>query len=98
MTRFTVVLSPEAAGYVVAVPALPGALSQGDSRDEALANIAEAIAGWLSAAADAGQPMPTETFAMIAAKVEEVLRFRAELGLDPTIETALVELPAVAAA
>ena len=40
-----VVLVPDAAGgYVVECPVIPGCISQGDTRDEALANIREAIA------------------------------------------------------
>lgn len=40
-------------GYIVAeCPALPGCNSQGKTRDEALANIREAIAGWLEVQAD----------------------------------------------
>ena len=33
----------EDGGYTVHVPALPGCISEGDSREEALANIREAI-------------------------------------------------------
>ena len=33
--------------YVAEVPALPGCLSQGKTRNEAIANITEAIEGWL---------------------------------------------------
>ena len=33
--------------FIVEVPALPGCLSQGKTREEALANIREAIEGWL---------------------------------------------------
>ncbi len=42
---FKVLLEPdeEAGGYVVTCPSLPGCYSQGDSVDEALANIREAI-------------------------------------------------------
>jgi predicted RNase H-like HicB family nuclease len=44
MTR-RVLLYPGEDGYVVAeVPSLPGCISQGKARDEALANIREAIA------------------------------------------------------
>lgn len=40
-------------GWVVAhVPALRGCVSQGKTRDEALANIKEAIKGWLEVADD----------------------------------------------
>ena len=42
--RYTVVLEKESdGGFVAHVPALPGCVSQGDSRAEALANIREAI-------------------------------------------------------
>ena len=42
--RYTVLLEPEEdGGCVVSVPALPGCISQGDTREEALANIREAI-------------------------------------------------------
>jgi antitoxin HicB len=42
---FKVLLDPdeETGGYVVTCPALPGCYSQGDTIDEALANIREAI-------------------------------------------------------
>ncbi len=42
--RLKVILEPsDEGGYTVSVPALPGCLSEGDSRDEALQNIREAI-------------------------------------------------------
>ncbi len=45
--KFQVVIEKDEAGYFVAeVPALPGCLSQGESKDEAIANIREAIQGW----------------------------------------------------
>ena len=37
----------EAGYYVVEVPALPGCLSQGKTRKEAIKNIHEAIEGWM---------------------------------------------------
>ena len=37
----------EAGNYVAEVPALPGCLSQGKTHKEAIANIKEAIEGWL---------------------------------------------------
>jgi predicted RNase H-like HicB family nuclease len=43
--RFAVILAEEPdGGYSVSVPALPGCYSEGDSLEEALANIREAIA------------------------------------------------------
>lgn len=41
-------IEQDEAGYFVAeVPALPGCLSQGKTKDEAIKNIQEAIEGWL---------------------------------------------------
>lgn len=37
----------EAGYYVAEVPALPGCFSQGKTREEAINNVKEAIAGWL---------------------------------------------------
>ncbi len=42
--RLNVVLEPsDEGGYTVIVPALPGCISEGDTREEALRNIREAI-------------------------------------------------------
>ena len=47
---YTVVLTPdlEAGGFTVAVPELPGCLTEGDTLAEAKAMARDAIAGWLS--------------------------------------------------
>lgn len=59
--RYTVVLEQEAdGGFVVSVPVLPGCVSQGDTREEALANIQEAIQLYLDDCRDAGDPVPSE--------------------------------------
>ncbi|MSP02720.1 MAG: type II toxin-antitoxin system HicB family antitoxin [Acetobacteraceae bacterium] len=59
--RYTVILEQEEdGGYVTSVPALPGCVSQGDNRDEALANIQEAIKLYLDDCIDAGEPVPLE--------------------------------------
>ena len=59
--RYTVVLEKEAdGGYVVNVPALPGCVSQGDTRDEALSNIREAIEVYIEDCREAGDPVPVE--------------------------------------
>jgi predicted RNase H-like HicB family nuclease len=60
--RYTVLLEPEEdGGFVVSVPALPGCISQGDTREEALANIREAISLYVEDCREAGDPVPTET-------------------------------------
>ena len=59
--RYTVVLEHEDdGGYVASVPALPGCVSQGDNRDEALANIREAIDLYMQDCRDAGDPVPAK--------------------------------------
>ncbi len=48
-----VVLEPcEEGGYTVYVPSLPGCISEGDTRDEALENIREAIELYLEPVED----------------------------------------------
>jgi predicted RNase H-like HicB family nuclease len=48
--KVKVLIRPEAVGgYSVSVPALPGCYSEGDTREEALANIREAAELWLEA-------------------------------------------------
>ena len=51
--NFKVILQEaEEGGYIVSCPALPGCHSQGDSMEEALENIKEAIVGCLESLAE----------------------------------------------
>ena len=60
--RFTVVLEKEPdEGFVASVPALPGCVSQGDTREEALRNIREAIELYLEDCRESGDPIPSES-------------------------------------
>lgn len=46
--KFAIVIEKDETGYFVAeVPALPGCVSQGRTREDALKNIREAIEGWI---------------------------------------------------
>ena len=57
--RYRVVLEQDEDGVFIAeVPALPGCLSQGQTRTEALDNIKEAIAGYLESLNESGEPIP----------------------------------------
>jgi predicted RNase H-like HicB family nuclease len=47
--KFKVVLYPSEEGYAVSAPSLPGCWSQGATREEALANIADAVREYLEA-------------------------------------------------
>jgi len=59
--RYTIILEREAdGGFVASVPALPGCVSQGDTRPEAMDNIREAIALYVEDCREAGDPVPTE--------------------------------------
>ena len=63
--QFTVILSPERdpefPGYYNAVvPALPGCLSYGASKDEALANIKEAIEAYIDQLNAEGEAVPDD--------------------------------------
>jgi len=44
--------------FVAEVPSLPGCVSQGNTRSEVLANIKDAIAGYLSSLRERGEPVP----------------------------------------
>ena len=93
--KFTVIMAPEAGGgYAVICPAIPGCVSQGDSLEEALANIREAILLCLEVRKDERLPLPVETPDVVAEEVRACLRDRAEAGLPLTIETREVELEA----
>ena len=58
-----VVLFPGDDGFWVAeVPSLPGCISQGETKDEALKNIREAIEDYIAALEEDGLPVPEEKF------------------------------------
>lgn len=59
--KYTVILQRESdGGYVATVPALPGCVSQGDTREEALKNVEEAIELYLEDVKAAGEAIPVE--------------------------------------
>ncbi len=59
--RYTVVIERESdGGYVATVPALPGCVSQGDTRDEVTRNIREAADLYIEDCIAAGDPVPSE--------------------------------------
>ena len=58
-----VLISPGEDGYWVAeCPSLPGCISQGKTRDEAISNIKDAIQGYIKALEQDGLPVPPEHF------------------------------------
>ncbi len=58
-----VVIYPGEDGYWVAeCPSLPGCVSQGKTREETIANIKEAIEGYISALREDKLPIPEDKF------------------------------------
>ncbi|MDP3772009.1 MAG: type II toxin-antitoxin system HicB family antitoxin [bacterium] len=47
-------------GFTVTVPALPGCISEGETMEEALENIADAIEGYVIVLAKHNRPIPVE--------------------------------------
>ena len=60
--HYTVVLTPEPDGsaYNVTVPALPGCFTYGETIEEAIEMAKDAIAGFVAALADRGEPIPKD--------------------------------------
>lgn len=53
-------------GYWVAeCPSLPGCISQGKTKEEAISSIKEAIAGYIKALEEDGLPIPKERFELL---------------------------------
>ena len=65
-----VIIYPGEDGYWVAeVPSLPGCISQGKTKEEALANIREAIHGYVAALEEDNMPVPEDHFEALVVAV-----------------------------
>ena len=61
MRTYSIILEPaEEGGYIVTVPALPEVGTQGETRDEALANAREAIELAVEERIASGEPVPAD--------------------------------------
>ena len=60
--RQVVVYPGEDGWWVAECPSLPGCISQGGSREQAVANIKEAIQGYVKTLEEDGLPVPDERF------------------------------------
>jgi predicted RNase H-like HicB family nuclease len=60
--NYPVIVSPlpeeDGGGFVATVPDLPGCMSDGETPQEALTNVQDAIEVWLEAARDRGRSIP----------------------------------------
>ena len=60
-----VIIYPGEDGYFVTeCPSLPGCISQGKTREEAIENIREAIQLYIEVLAEKGQPIPAEKLSL----------------------------------
>lgn len=63
--EYSVLVEPltpdEGGGYAATVPDLPGCMSDGDTPEDALTNVRDAIAAWIEAARETGRPVPKPT-------------------------------------
>jgi predicted RNase H-like HicB family nuclease len=68
MREYTIILDPdtEEGGYTVTVPALPGCITEGDTREEAIANAKEAILLYIESLQKDGEPIPDDTGLKVA--------------------------------
>jgi predicted RNase H-like HicB family nuclease len=63
---YKVILEPqEEGGYTVTVPSLPGCISEGDTYDESLTNIKDAIELYLESLQADGLPIPEENHLIV---------------------------------
>lgn len=58
--NYQIVLTREGRKWTAEVPALPGCVTWGSSKDEALLMAQEAIEGWLASRKRLGKPVPRE--------------------------------------
>lgn len=60
--RFVVTIDRDEDGvWIVECPSVPGCVSQGSTRDEAIENVKDAIAACLAVRSDRGLPLTIET-------------------------------------
>jgi antitoxin HicB len=61
--EYPVIVSPlsenDGGGFLATVPDLPGCLSDGETPEEAIVNVQDAILAWIEAAHDLGRDIPT---------------------------------------
>lgn len=106
--EYPVVLRPlapeDGGGWIALVPDLPGCMSDGESADEALHNVKDAIEEWKDAAARLGRPVPAPDASLdrsFETDVPEDIRRQAEAfakslhgsngrGVDPALVHAII--------
>lgn len=68
--EYTAIFEPAAeGGYVVTVPALPGCATQGETFEEAIKNVKEAIKGYIAVLKEEKEEIPQEKHDVIITKI-----------------------------
>jgi antitoxin HicB len=70
--EYPVIIEPlpdnEGGGFVALVPDLPGCMSDGESPEDALASVKEAVAAWIEEATSLGRAVPRPSRHLAAAE------------------------------
>ena len=68
--EYTAIFEPaEEGGYVVSVPALPGCSTQGNTFEEAVVNIKDAVEGYLAVLKEEGEEIPQPQSDVVITKI-----------------------------
>jgi predicted RNase H-like HicB family nuclease len=67
--RQVIIYSGEDGYWVAECPSLPGCISQGKTREEAITNVREAIQGYVAALEEDHLPVPEERFETLVVAV-----------------------------
>lgn len=62
MRQVVIYPDPEDGGWIAEVPSLPGCISQGESREDVLRNVGDAIEVWIDGTQAVGIEIPDDTF------------------------------------
>ncbi|WEZ84019.1 type II toxin-antitoxin system HicB family antitoxin [Rhizobium sp. 32-5/1] len=69
--EYEVVISPlspeDGGGFAAVVPDLPGCMSDGETPEEAVSNVLDAIGAWIEAAQDLGRAVPPPSRRLVSA-------------------------------
>ena len=67
--RQVVIYPGEDGHWVAECPSLPGCISQGETREQAILNIREAVEGYIAALDEDGLPVPEERFELLTVAI-----------------------------
>ena len=69
LMRQVIIYPGEDSYWVAECPSLPGCISQGETREEAIRNIREAIEGYIAALEEDDLPVPEDRFELLTVAV-----------------------------